>query len=201
VGGDEGFIRYFVQAGETTKLLIGINNDADDSMGFHQFGAERMTIRSGNVGIGITIPTDKLHVNGDLRITGVARKPGGGSWTSSSDARLKKKVGPLAHGLDRLLQLRGVQFEWKEPDKMGNLSGPQLGFIAQEVEKTFPQWVSSDPDGYKELTIRGFEALTVEAFRELKNDVEDLKKRLAKLDASSPGQRQRRKREPREKSS
>ena len=31
---DEAFIRYFVQSGETTKLLIGINNDADDSLGF-----------------------------------------------------------------------------------------------------------------------------------------------------------------------
>jgi len=200
-GGDEGFIRYFVQAGERTKLLIGINNDADDSLGFHQFGAERMTIRSGNVGIGITTPTDKLHVIGDLRITGTARKPGGGSWTSSSDVRLKKKVGTLTHSLDRLLQLRGVQFEWKEPDKMGNLSGPQVGLIAQEVEKTFPEWVTSDPDGYKELTIRGFEALTVEALRELKNDIEDIKRRLDKIGADTPAQRQRGKKEPREKSS
>ena len=136
--GDEAFIRYFVQAGETTKLLIGINNDADDSLGFHQFGAERMTIRSGNVGIGTTAPTDRLHVIGDLRITGVARKPGGGSWTSSSDMRLKKKLSPLTHSLERLLELRGVQFEWKEPEKMGNLFGLQTGLVAQEVEKGVP---------------------------------------------------------------
>jgi len=198
--GDEAFIRYFVQAGETTKLLIGINNDADDSLGFHQFGSERMTIRNGNVGIGTTAPTDKLHVIGDLRITGVARKPGGGSWTSSSDARLKKKLSTLTHSLERLLQLRGVQFEWKEPEKMGDLSGPQIGLVAQEVEKVFPEWVSSDPEGYKELTIRGFEALTVEALRELKNDVEDLKKRLDKMPANTP-QRQRGKKEQKEKSS
>jgi hypothetical protein len=199
--GDEAFIRYFVQAGETTKLLIGINNDADDSLGFHQFGSERMTIRNGNVGIGTTAPTDKLHVIGDLRITGVARKPGGGSWTSSSDARLKKKLSTLTHSLERLLQLRGVQFEWKEPEKMGDLSGPQIGLVAQEVEKVFPEWVSSDPEGYKELTIRGFEALTVEALRELKNDVEDLKKRLDKMPANTPAQRQRGKKEQKEKSS
>jgi hypothetical protein len=194
--GDEAFIRYFVQAGETTKLLIGINNDADDTLGFHQFGLERMTIRGGNVGIGTTAPTDKLHVIGDLRISGTARKPGGGSWTSSSDVRLKKKVGPLTHSLDRLLQLRGVQFEWKEPGEMGNLSGRQVGLIAQEVEKAFPEWVSTDPDGYKELTVRGFEALTIEAFRELKNDVETLKKQLDKI-ATSP---QRGKKEQKEKS-
>jgi hypothetical protein len=200
-GGDEAFIRYFVQSGETTKLLIGINNDADDSLGFHQFGGERMTIRNANVGIGTTAPTDKLHVIGDLRITGVARKPGGGSWTSSSDLRLKKKLSALTHSLERLLQLRGVQFEWKEPEKMGNLSGPQTGLIAQEVEKVFPEWVSSDPEGYKELTIRGFEALAIEALRELKDEIEEIKKRLAKIEAGSAAPRQRAKKEAREKSS
>ena len=33
----------------------------------------------------------------------------------------------------RLLQLRGVSFEWREPEKMGNLSGPQMGLVAQEA--------------------------------------------------------------------
>jgi hypothetical protein len=200
-GGDEAFVRYFVQTGERTKLLIGINNDADDSLGFHQFGAERMTIRNANVGIGTTTPTDKLHVIGDLRITGVARKPGGGSWTSSSDMRLKKKLTALTQALERLLELRGVQFEWKEPEKMGNLSGPQTGLIAQEVEKVFPDWVSSDREGYKELTIRGFEALAIEALRELKNEVDDVKKRLDKIEGGNDVPRQRGKKESREKSS
>jgi hypothetical protein len=198
---DEAFIRYFVQSGETTKLLIGINNDADDTLGFHQAGAERMTIRSANVGIGTTAPTDKLHVIGDLRITGVARKPGGGSWTSSSDLRLKKKLSALTHSLERLLRLRGVQFEWKEPEKMGNLSGPQTGLVAQEVEKVFPEWVTADAEGYKELTVRGFEALAIEALRELKNEIEELKKRLDKVEAGGAARRQRAKKEPREKSS
>jgi hypothetical protein len=160
-----------------------------------------MTIRNANVGIGTTAPTDKLHVIGDLRITGVARKPGGGSWTSSSDMRLKKKLTTLTHALERLLELRGVQFEWKEPEKMGNLSGPQTGLIAQEVEKVFPEWVSSDPEGYKELTIRGFEALAIEALRELKDEIEEIKKRLAKIEAGSAAPRQRAKKEAREKSS
>ena len=39
--------------------------------------------------------------------------------------------------------------------------------IAQEVETVLPDWVSTTPEGYKLLAIRGFEALTVEAFREL----------------------------------
>jgi hypothetical protein len=60
--GDEAFIRYFAVTGETTKLMIGINNDPDDSIGLLQAGTERMTIFNGNVGIGTTTPLYKLHV-------------------------------------------------------------------------------------------------------------------------------------------
>jgi hypothetical protein len=193
--GDEAFIRYFVQAGETTKLLIGINNDADDTLGFHQFGSERMTIRSGNVGIGTTNPQNLLHVNG------LASKPTGSQWTNPSDVKLKKNIKPLKGALNAMLQLRGVHFEWKEPEKMGNQVGLQMGLVAQEAETVFPEWISVGKDGYKQITICGFEALTIEALRELKNDVEDLKKRLNKTDPSSSDKRQRGKKEPKEKSS
>ena len=130
-----------------------------------------------NVGIGTTAPTARLHVIGDLTITGVGRKPGGGSWTSSSDERLKKNIAPLTDALSKLLQLRGVRFEWREPGKMGNLTGPQLGLVTQEVEKVFPEWVNTGPDGYEELTVRGFEALVIEALRELKAEIAGLKRK------------------------
>jgi hypothetical protein len=132
----------------------------------------------GNVGIGTEAPTKKLHLIGNLLISGQAYMPGGGTWTDPSDKRLKRNIEPLANVLNKLLQLRGVRFEWQEPEKMGNLVGPQLGLIAQEVEKVFPEWVSTGPEGYKELTIRGFEALTIEALRELKAEVESLRQKM-----------------------
>src|SRR5262245_23213048 len=55
-GGDEAFIRYFVTAGETTKLQIGVGNEADDSIGLVQAGAERLTVINGRVGIGTAAP-------------------------------------------------------------------------------------------------------------------------------------------------
>lgn len=63
---DEAYIRYYVEAGETTKLLIGCMNDADDTIGFYQFGAERLTIYDGKVGIGITNPPTRLYVRDSI---------------------------------------------------------------------------------------------------------------------------------------
>jgi hypothetical protein len=117
--------------------------------------------RGGNVGIGTTSPTHRFVVIGS------AAKPGGGAWTTTSDQRLKRNIAPLECALDRLLQLRGVSYEWIDPARQGGLDGIQIGMVAQEVEQVFPEWVGCDANGYKDLTFRGFEALTVEAIREL----------------------------------
>jgi Chaperone of endosialidase/Collagen triple helix repeat (20 copies) len=116
------------------------------------------------VGIGTESPSFKLHVNG------TAGKPGGGSWSNSSDRRLKKNIDDLDGSLDRLLKLRGVTFEYKDPDAINELHGTRIGMIAQEVEEVFPDWVGTSGLGYKMLTFRGFEALTVEALRELRQE-------------------------------
>ena len=105
-----------------------------------------------------------------LACNGGACKPGGGSWSSCSDGRLKKNVRQLDGALDTLLALRGVTFEFEDPDAINELPGIQMGMIAQEVEKVFPQWIHEAPDGYKRQTFRGFEALAVEALRELRGE-------------------------------
>jgi len=118
---------------------------------------------------------------GDLTVTGNAFKPGGGAWGTLSDERLKQEITPLADAVERLLQLKPISFEWKEPEKQGNLTGPQMGFLAQDVEAVFPEWVGVDPQGYKTLTIRGFEALAVEALKRLKEENDGLREMLAKM--------------------
>jgi hypothetical protein len=103
-----------------------------------------------------------------LAVNGSAAKPGGGSWAVFSDARLKTDVQELDGALDRLLQLRGVTFEYADREHFSYVEGEQSGFIAQEVERVFPEWVNEDKQGYKSLSIAGFEALAVEALRELR---------------------------------
>jgi len=55
------------------------------------------------------------------------------------------------------------------------VAGTRIGFIAQEVERVLPDWVGEKRDGTKMLTVRGFEALCVEALRELDGENEALR--------------------------
>ena len=125
---------------------------------------------------------------------GQAFKPGGGAWGVVSDRRLKKNIEPLGGALDRLLQLRSVSYEYKEPAKVHQFPGTQTGFIAQEVEEVFPEWVSENADGYKTVTIRGFESMSVQALRELRTEkdaeIADLKEELATLKKAVAAQQQ-----------
>ena len=116
-----------------------------------------------------------LQADGDFLVTAAAYKPGGGSWASSSDSRLKTDVTPLAGALDRLLQLRPVEFTYIKPDPAKRPAGRHIGFIAQEVAEVFPAWVETDEDGYLTVGSQGFEALTVDSLRELRNENATLK--------------------------
>jgi hypothetical protein len=132
---------------------------------------------------------------GIMTITGNAFKPGGGAWGTSSDERLKQDIRPLEGALEKLLRLKPVIFEWKEPEKQGNLTGPQMGFLAQDVESVFPDWVGVDPGGYRTLTIRGFEALVVEALKELKGENDKLKEECARMQERIDGLEKKRRRQ------
>jgi hypothetical protein len=99
---------------------------------------------------------------------GDAFKPGGGAWSVFSDARLKQNVADVQGALDGLLALRSVTYEYKHPAEIHETPGRHVGFIAQEVEKVFPEWVGEREDGMKYVAVKGFESLTVAALRELR---------------------------------
>jgi endosialidase-like protein/collagen triple helix repeat protein/trimeric autotransporter adhesin len=104
-------------------------------------------------------------------------------WFEPSDRRLKREIEPLYGALDAMLQLRGVSFEWR--DSSCHEDGRHLGMIAQQVEKVFPEWVKTGPDGYRALNYEGFEALTVEAFREVDGELDSLREENAALRAEN----------------
>jgi hypothetical protein len=140
--GDNDYAQTVVPAGTFTAIAAG---------------------ESHSLAIGTIPPSFALLLTNDL-----AAKPGTNTWTISSDRRLKKNIEPLSGALERLLQLRGVTFQWIDPASQGGITGTQMGLIADEVSRAFPQWVGRDPKGYQTLTVGGFEALTAEALRELR---------------------------------
>jgi hypothetical protein len=125
--------------------------------------ATRLVIdTSGQVGIATDTPTATLSVNGAANNTT-------GTWGTFSDRRLKKNIEPMTAGsLDRLLRLEGVTYEYTRPELRKDYAGLYRGWVAQQVEEVFPDWVSEAPDGMKMVTPVGFNALTVEALRELR---------------------------------
>ncbi len=124
-----------------------------------------------------------LEGDGDLVVSASAFKPGGGSWAASSDARLKSDVEPMHGVLERLLSLRGVTFRYTDPDPAKRPAGTHDGLIAQEVAKVFPSWVQTDSEGYLTVGSQGFEALAVEALRELRAEKDVEIKALAQENA------------------
>ena len=91
-----------------------------------------------------------------------------------SDARLKANVSQLEHSLDKIVQIQGITFTWKDPKKM-NDDREQIGFLAQDVEKVFPAAVSKG-DGYKTVAYSMLIAPAVEAIKELNAKIEILLK-------------------------
>ncbi len=161
-------------AGDNTDITLMNDTDRGYNMVSVPNGVNAGTFAIGEVDARTSSVafTNRLLIspNGDLTVSAGAFKPGGGTWSVASDARLKKDVSTLQGSLDRLLALHGVNFSYRD-DAPANLAAPgaQIGFIAQEVEKVFPQWIA-ERDGYKTIGIRGFEALTVEALRDLRRE-------------------------------
>ena len=140
----------------------------------------------GNVGIGTFSPSYQLQLSTDS-----AGKPNGGSWANSSDIRLKENVKTIDNALDKIMQLRGVTFDWKDKTEQDNIKS-SAGFIADEVMLAFPTWVKEvnassnqkeliNDDKVKSLSLPfEFDAMLVEAIKELNQQNQDLKSRLDK---------------------
>lgn len=107
-----------------------------------------------------------------------------GTWSTLSDRRLKKDIAQIERPLDRLLSLRGVDFRYRDNDQVMAAEGPRMGFIAQEVEQVFPEWVGKSAHGYKYVAPSGFRALVVEAMRQFRTESQSndnhLQKRLVR---------------------
>ncbi len=94
---------------------------------------------SGNVGIGTSSPTCKLHVDGDIYATGGVTA----LVATSSDIRKKNVVSyDLPLTLNQIADAPTIKFTWKDNAKLGE----QVGSIAQYWQKVLPQTIRTEKD-------------------------------------------------------
>ena len=101
----------------------------------------------------------------------------------SSDLSLKENIHNIKNPMDKVQQLNGVLFDWKQDwiNTNGGEDGyfvrkTDVGVIAQDVEKVLPEVVGTRPNGVKAVKYDRLCALLIECVKDLQNQVNDLKK-------------------------
>ena len=100
----------------------------------------------------------------------------------SSDVALKENIQNIPSASEKIIQLNGVLFDWKQEyiDNNGGEDGyfvrkSDVGVIAQDVEKVLPEIVGTRPNGIKAVKYDRLCALLIEGFKEMKQEIKQLK--------------------------
>ena len=143
-----------ITSGFTAIRAVG---DAVSAATLYFNGNERLT--TGTAGVTVT---GELGVTGDI----IAFQ--------SSDETLKDNIAPIPNALDKVISISGNTFNWNE--KSSREGQGDTGVIAQEVEKLdLPGVTTTRDDGTKAVRYEKLIPLLIEAIKELKNEVDELK--------------------------
>jgi hypothetical protein len=131
----------------------------------------------------ITIATNADPGSYELVVNGQAAKTGGGSWSTWSDARLKKIHSAYERGLDEIIMLSPVSYNYAEGNPLGLETKAEFtGLVAQEVQEVFPEAVSQGTDGYLKLNLDPVNMALINSVKQLKKENDELRARLEKLE-------------------
>jgi len=136
--------------------------------------------RANSVLISGDFSTHEVNLNGNLHASG--------NLTQNSDARLKKDIQPLTHALDSILQLQAKTYRWKEDTTFANKQ--DIGLVAQDVEKVFPELVAENEQGYKGIAYSKLTAVLIEAIKEQQNQITTLQQENQQLKSAMVEQMQ-----------
>ncbi|HRK59598.1 MAG TPA: tail fiber domain-containing protein [Candidatus Kapabacteria bacterium] len=151
--------------GNTYTELITINASGNSSLPI------------GRVGIGTASPTSLLSVNGS------ADKPGGGSWATFSDARLKQDIRAYTPGLSDVLKINPITYHYNATSGL-DTKPEYIGVLAQDLQKVAPYMVSTftkDGTEYLKVDNSGMTYMLVNAVKELSKQNMELQKQNAEL--------------------
>jgi len=105
--------------------------------------------------------------------------------TTVSDKRLKDNVKVIDNALDKVMKLRGVEFDWNQGKRKGQ---HDLGLIAQEVEEVLPELVrektlctgeyEGNEQEFKTVDYEKIVGVLIEAVKEQQQQINELKEKL-----------------------
>jgi len=128
--------------------------------------AYRFAVRNSD---GTNMLASALFTNTSLTVVGDVI-----AFGSPSDIRLKENIKPIESALDKVSKLQGVTFNWKKSDSILDIK-EDIGFIAQDVQKVLPELVKENKDGILSMRHQGIAPILLEAIKELKAEIEELK--------------------------
>ncbi len=154
--------------GETTMSFSNIDIESSENITF-------------TTGQGISMKESGSVLDPLLDIQGIGRAEEfqAGQFIYTSDMRLKVNPRPIHDALARILKIHGMRYEWK-----GNKAS-DVGLLAQDVEKVFPELVSTSPRGTKGIDYGRMIAPVVEAIRQLKEENDALRREIRALQAAT----------------
>ena len=176
-GGNVYGVMYFHANRNTTSdsppLQAYSTNGSGAIMSFHRGGyyAVNFGLDSDNVirigGWSASANRWQLDMSGNVTAAG--------NVTAYSDIRLKDNIELIENALQKVTQLNGVTFTRNDQD---DKTKRHTGVIAQEVEKVLPEAVSEDNQGIKNVAYGNMMGLMIEAIKELKAEIEELKSKI-----------------------
>ena len=119
-------------------------------------------ITNGRVGVGTTVPSTTLQVSGTITCTDI---------NSTSDIKLKENIHSIDNPLDKVMQINGVGFRWKDTKE------DAIGVIAQDIEEVIPELVKNN-DHTKTVNYNGLVGVLIEAVKEQQRQILELKAQL-----------------------
>ena len=137
---------------------------------------------NGRIGIKTSAPTNDLSINGN------ANKTGGGTWGTFSDRRIKKEIEDYTTGLDAILKIHPISYQYNDKSPFKNPVGdkPMVGIIAQEMQQILPNTISTHKtEHFDDLLEYNGSELTytlVNAIKELYAQNQALKARVEALE-------------------
>jgi hypothetical protein len=166
-------IRYLARA---SGISLGTGNSAQLEINNAASGACNISFhREGAYGAHFGLDTDNVFstqgwsAGGGYTSMRVGNLTASGTVTANSDIKLKKNISTLTNSLDKVLAMRGVEF-----DRIDIEGEHNIGFIAQEIEKIVPELVS-ESQGTKSVAYGNITALLVEAIKEQQIQINNLK--------------------------